>query len=157
MRERRYRFLTTWLLEAPREAVFEAIWDAARWPEWWPGVISAVETDPGSETGVGRRGSYVWRSRIPYPVSFDVVATRIERPWLLEGRASGDLEGVGRWRLFSEAGQTAALYEWDVGTTKPWMNLIAPLAGPIFRWNHEQLMQAGGTGLAGHLDMRRIL
>lgn len=28
-----YRFLTTWLLEAPHEAVWDAIYDAARWPE----------------------------------------------------------------------------------------------------------------------------
>jgi uncharacterized protein YndB with AHSA1/START domain len=30
-----YRFLTTWLLEAPREAVWDTISDAERWPEWW--------------------------------------------------------------------------------------------------------------------------
>jgi uncharacterized protein YndB with AHSA1/START domain len=33
-----YRFLTTWLVDAPREAVWDTIYDAERWPEWWRGV-----------------------------------------------------------------------------------------------------------------------
>jgi uncharacterized protein YndB with AHSA1/START domain len=34
----RYRFLTTWLFDAPREPVWDVIYDAAHWPEWWRGV-----------------------------------------------------------------------------------------------------------------------
>jgi len=33
-----YRFLTTWLLAAPREAVWDTIYFAKHWPEWWRGV-----------------------------------------------------------------------------------------------------------------------
>jgi hypothetical protein len=31
------------------------------------------------------------------------------------------------------------------------MNLLAPLAKPLFRWNHDALMRAGGIGLARRL------
>jgi hypothetical protein len=156
---REYRFLTTWLLAAEREPIFAELWDSARWPEWWPGVVEATETDPGDPvTGVGRRGQYEWRSTIPYPVQFEVVATRVERPHLLEGAADGGLIGVGRWRLFEAAPSpledrplTAVLYEWNVRTPKAWMNLLAPIAAPIFRWNHDRIMAAGGRGLARRL------
>jgi hypothetical protein len=151
-----YRFLSCWLLDAPREDVWEAIWDSASWPEWWRGVISAEETDPGTACGIGRRGSYVWRSRIPYPVRFEVVSTVVEPPTFLEGGASGELEGIGRWRLFEDGGVTAALYEWNVSTTKRWMNAIAPLASPVFRWNHDQVMRWGGEGMAQHLGCRLL-
>ena len=114
-----YEFLTTWLLDAPREDVWDAIWDSGEWPTWWRGVVQAVETDPGTPCGVGRRGRYAWRSRIPYPIRFEVVSTVVERPRLLEGHASGELEGVGRWRFLEQDGATAALYEWNVRTTKP--------------------------------------
>jgi hypothetical protein len=144
-----YSFLTIWLLAAERERVFEALWRSERWPEWWPGVVKATETEPGDANGIGRRGRYEWRSRIPYPVRFEVVSTRVEPPALLEGRASGDLEGVGRWRVLSDGdGISAALYEWNVRTTKPWMNLAGPVAAPVFRWNHDYLMRRGGEGLA---------
>ena len=36
-----YEFLTAWLLDAPREDVWDAIWDSDEWPIWWRGVCSA--------------------------------------------------------------------------------------------------------------------
>ena len=38
-----YEFLTTWLLDSPREPVWEAIYDQASWPSWWRGVEEAEE------------------------------------------------------------------------------------------------------------------
>jgi hypothetical protein len=154
--QRRYRFLTTWLIEAERERVFDAIWFSERWPEWWRGVVEATEQAPGDEDGIGRRGRYEWRSRIPYPVRFEVVVTRNERPALLEGDVSGGLEGTGRWRFYEQGGITAVLYEWEVATTKRWMNLLGPIAGPAFRWNHDQVMRNGALGLAELLDARLL-
>ena len=146
-----YRFLTTWLLAAPRERVFQEIWDSERWPSWWHGVESVVELEPGDEEGVGSLGRYVWKSRLPYRLTFDTRVTRVERPCYLEGEATGELAGTGRWRLFEQDGVTAVVYEWDVRTTSRWMNLLAPLVRPVFAWNHDVVMRWGGEGLARHL------
>jgi hypothetical protein len=51
---------------------------------------------------------------------------------------------------------TAVLYEWNVRTTKPWMNAVAPLARPVFEWNHNWVMRNGGAGLAGLLGCRLL-
>ena len=51
---------------------------------------------------------------------------------------------------------TAVVYEWNVHTTKPWMNAIAPLAAPVFAWNHDWVMRNGGEGLARLLDCRLL-
>ena len=75
----------------------------------------------------------VWKSLLPYRVEFEVTTTRVERPHLLEGHAVGELEGVGRWRFYEQDGVTAVLYEWNVATTKPWMNRLAPLLRPGLR------------------------
>ncbi len=155
-----YRFLTTWLIEAGRERVWDAIYDSERWPEWWRGVEEAKRIAAGDERGIGQLGSYVWRSRLPYPVRFEITTTRVEPPHLLEGDAAGELEGTGRWRLFEqrsgETPVTAVLYEWNVATTKAWMNLLAPIARPVFRWNHDWVMRNGGTGLARELGARLL-
>ena len=109
-----YRFLTTWLLEAPRERVWDAIYESERWPEWWHGVLEADKLEEGDESGVGQYGRYVWKSKLPYKLEFFVRTTKVEKPYLLEGNAEGELAGVGRWRLFERDGVTAALYEWNV-------------------------------------------
>src|SRR5690606_1012390 len=100
-----------------------------------------------------QRGRYVWRSTIPYPVEFEIETTRVERPHLLEGAATGTLRGTGRWRFFEGDRVTAVLYEWNVATTKRWMNALAPIGRPVFRWNHDRVMRAGGRGLARLLDV----
>jgi uncharacterized protein YndB with AHSA1/START domain len=151
-----YRFLTTWLLEAERERVWAQIYDSDSWPQWWRGVRVAETLVRGDERGLGQVGRYVWRGAIPYPVSFDIRTTRAEHPYLLEGEATGGLEGTGRWRLFEDTGVTAVLYEWNVRTNKRWMNLIAPVAKPVFEWNHDWVMRNGGRGLAARLGCRLL-
>jgi hypothetical protein len=148
-----YRFLTTWLLAAERERVWDAIHATERWPEWWRGVVRVTEVRPGNGDGVGAVYDHEWRSFLPYPVRFRVETTRVERCHLIEGRADGELRGAGRWRLWSEGDATAVTYEWDVETTRPWMNAVAPLARPVFEWNHDWVMRRGGEGLARRLGV----
>jgi len=151
-----YKFLTTWLLEAPREQVFEAIYDQANWPQWWRGVEEAEEISPGDDGGVGTVARMVWKSLLPYRVEFEVTTTRIERPHLLEGDAVGELSGIGRWHLYEQGGVTAVLYEWNVATSKAWMNLLAPIARPVFEWNHDWVMARGGEGISQLLGCRLL-
>src|SRR5262245_21602252 len=151
-----YRFLTTWLLEADRERVWEAIYESERWPEWWHGVLEAERLEEGDEEGVGQFGRYVWKSKRAYRLEFFVRTTKVRRPNLLEGDASGERAGTGRWRLFEQGGITAVLYEWEVRTTRSWMNLLSPLARPIFVVNHDHVMRNGGKGIAQLLGARGL-
>jgi Polyketide cyclase / dehydrase and lipid transport len=151
-----YAFLTTWLLDCPRQPVWEAIHDQERWPQWWRGVEEAEEVHRGENGDVGSVARMVWKSLLPYRVSFEVTTIRVEHPYLLEGRAVGELEGIGRWRLYEQGGVTAVLYEWNVSTTKPWMNGLAPLLRPAFEWNHDWVMRRGGEGLAALLGCRLL-
>jgi hypothetical protein len=146
----RYSFLTTWILDAPREPVWDAIYAIERWPQWWRGVRAVERVEGGDGNGVGSLYRHEWRSVIPYPVRFETRITRIERPHLIEAEADGELAGTGRWRFFGGR-ETAVTYEWDVCTTPAWMNLVAPMARPVFRWNHNVVMHQGGVGLAALL------
>jgi uncharacterized protein YndB with AHSA1/START domain len=156
-----YRFLTTWLLASPRERVWDAIYARARWPQWWRGVEEAEEIRPGADEGTGIDGvgsvsRLVWKSLLPYRVEFEVTTTKVEYPHLLEADAVGELTGIGRWRLYEQEGVTAVLYEWNVATTKAWMNLLAPIARPAFEWNHDWVMARGGEGIAKLLGCRLL-
>jgi len=78
---------------------------------------------------------------------------RIEPPLLLEGIAIGELQGRGLWQLSSEGSETIVRYGWNVETTKRWMNLLAPIARPIFEWNHNVVMSSGAEGLGKRLGV----
>jgi hypothetical protein len=92
-----------------------------------------------------------WRSRIPYELEFEFTVRQTDPPCWMIGDATGALAGTGHWRLFDCLGVTAVTYEWNVHTTKAWMNLIAPVARQVFEYNHNVVMRWGGEGLARRL------
>jgi hypothetical protein len=51
---------------------------------------------------------------------------------------------------------TAVLYDWEVSSTKRWMNLLGPLGRPVFEHNHDVVMSWGGEGLARRLGARLL-
>jgi hypothetical protein len=98
----------------------------------------------------------VWKSLLPYRVEFEVTTTRVEKPFLMEADAVGELSGVGRWRFYEHDGVTAVLYEWNVATSKAWMNLMAPVLRPAFEWNHDWVMARGAEGISRLLGCRLL-
>ena len=153
-----YSFLTTWCVAAPIERVWDVIAEPLGYPEWWPGVRKVTVLEPGEDGagGVGTLYRQEWRSKLPYSLEFDTRVTRIERPHLIAGQASGELAGTGVWRLFEGSTSTALLYNWDVSTTRAWMNRLAPLARPAFAWNHGYVMRQGAHGLAAKLGVELV-
>jgi hypothetical protein len=76
---------------------------------------------------------------------------------VIEARAFGELEGRGLWQFFNAGdAKTRVQYDWTVKTTKQWMNLLAPLARPIFRWNHNVIMGWGESGLSKRLAESKL-
>ncbi|WP_173064409.1 SRPBCC family protein [Sulfurimicrobium lacus] len=146
-----YRLLTIWRIEAPLEEVYAAIRDSLRWPEWWPGVRNVEQVAPGDTDGINSVWRYSWQGPLPYRVAFEVCATRIEKLVAIEGTARGDLEGIGRWHFSRQDAVSVISCEWHVRSTRWWMNLIAPLARPMFIRNHALVMAQGGEGLARRL------
>lgn len=147
-----YSFETVWLINAQIETVWEAIVDSERWPEWWPHLESVVEIAGGDFYGIGSVRRYAWGGSLPYRLVFQVLVTNIERPFVIEGVLSGDLEGYGNWTLSEQgASSTRVLYCLRARSTKPWMNIAAPILRWFFTWNHNRVMNSGGEGLEIYL------
>ena len=68
--------------------------------------------------------------------------------------AIGELQGRGLWQLSIESDETIVRYDWNVETTKRWMNLLSPVARPLFEWNHNVVMGWGAEGLERRLGTR---
>lgn len=147
-----YSFVTIWKIKAPIEKVWDCIHEAEEWPKWWKGVKRVETISQGDANDIGKMMHYSWRSTLPYTLSFDVVSTKLEKPYVLEGDAIGELEGEGKWQLSYNIGITTVQYNWNVNTTKKWMKILAPLLRPLFKWNHNVVMRWGAEGLAKKLD-----
>ncbi len=146
-----YTFVTLWRFRAPVDAVWALLHDAEAWPAWWRGVEQVEALAAGDALGVGTVRRFTWKSVLPYRLRFDLRVTRIEKPFALEGEAFGELEGAGRWSLEADGDWTRVRYDWTVRTTRPWMNALAPLLKPAFRWNHDVVMRRGAEGLGRRL------
>ncbi|SDY31206.1 SRPBCC family protein [Nitrosomonas sp. Nm33] len=149
-----FQFVTEWRISAPLAEVCDAITHCLDWPTWWRGCKKVEKLVIGDANGVGSMHRFIWRGRIPYRLTFDMLITHVVPFALIEGQVSGEVMGIGRWNFFHENGVTVVCYEWQVRINKLWMNLIAPLARPLFRWNHHQVMRQGAEGLARLLSAR---
>ncbi|MBK7231251.1 MAG: SRPBCC family protein [Saprospiraceae bacterium] len=152
-----YHFITEWKFEAPVELVWEEIYHSENWPSWWRGVLSAQTIETGNETGIGDRKKFVWQSLLPYKLSFESVLVENIKYRKLAGNAFGELEGTGIWTFEEKNGMTYLRYDWKVKTTKKWMNVIAPIAKPFFKWNHDVIMEWGHKALAQRLMVQQAL
>jgi uncharacterized protein YndB with AHSA1/START domain len=59
-----YRFIDEWDVDAPIEAVFDALAGARTYPDWWTPVYESVEADGPPE--VGRVSRQRFKGRLPY-------------------------------------------------------------------------------------------
>jgi len=151
-----YSFVTLWRFRAPLAPVWDLIYRSEDWPTWWRGVERVEKLEPGDSEGVGGVQRYTWKSKLPYRLAFDMRLTRVEPMSLIEGEAIGELTGSGLWQLTQDGDATGVRYDWSVSTTKPWMNLLAPVARPLFKWNHDVVMNWGAEGLAKRLGVERL-
>ncbi|MER3438860.1 MAG: polyketide cyclase, partial [Chloroflexota bacterium] len=146
-----YAFTTVWRTRAPLEAVWQEIYDTEAWPSWWKGVEQVITLREGEADGLGSVYRYTWKSKLPYRLTFDMEIVTIEPPRCLEGVATGELVGRGCWHLWTEGDETIVRYDWIISTTKRWMNTLAVVARPLFRWNHDVVMGWGAEGLSQRL------
>lgn len=146
--------VTDWTLAAPPAAVWEALTKPEDWPVWWRAVETVDLIERGDDHGLGAYRRFTWRTALPYRVRFNVRVTRVEPMAVIEGRADGEVSGVGRWTLAPYDKGTHVRYDWSVKLNKPWMRVLAPLLRPVFAWNHDRVMAWGHEGLVRKLAGR---
>jgi hypothetical protein len=139
--ERRYHFVSRWTVDAPASAAYAAIYEVVRYPAWWPEVKEARKLDE----------DHLWmrtRSFLPYDLAFELERTIADpRAGILEARLTGDLEGVIRWTIESDADGCLITFDEDVDTNKPTLNRLAPIVRPAYVANHALMMAHGQAGL----------
>ncbi|CAN7683575.1 SRPBCC family protein [Ensifer adhaerens] len=146
-----FHLVTEWTIASQLEDVWRELSTPERWPEWWPSVKQVMLLNEGDEHGVGAVRRMRWSTALPYELVFDMETTKVEPPLFIEGRALGELDGIGRWTLQGEGSACRVRYDWIVTVTKPWMVRLSFILRPVFRWNHGVVMERGRRGLSKRL------
>ena len=142
---REYVFIDEWDVDAPREAVFEALADASTYPRWWKPVYKSVETDGPPE--VGRKSRQHFKGRLPYTLNTTSEIVRYEPPREFEVSVVGDLTGHGIWTLTPSNGEVHVRFDWRVIADRPLLRYLTPVLRPAFRWNHNWAIKRAIEGL----------
>ena len=149
-----YHFVTDWRFRAAREKVWSVVLDIECYPSRWKN-FRRVKIIRGDGKSVGSIVECEVRGSLPYSLTYalEVLESDEYRHILL--RSTGGLVGTGRW-AFGEAepGVSKAVYYWDVQTTNPILNLVAPLARSALARNHEQVMANGYAALRPHVEAK---
>lgn len=151
-----YRFDSEWKLTAPIEQVFDLLSRPGEFSRWWPSVTRSRLLEDGDETGVGRRAVYRLRSPLLYSMNFVATAVEVIEPRLIRTLVRGDLIGTGTYELNGDEQSTTVRLLWHVSTSKRWMNLVTPLARPLFVWAHHHVMREGAAAMASRLGARLL-
>jgi hypothetical protein len=146
-----YHFVTDWRFKSPVQRVWDVILDIQRYPGWWKN-FRRVAIGRGDGRSIGSVIECEVRGSLPYSLRYalEVIESEEYRRILL--RSTGDLVGTGRWEFNERELVTSAIYYWDVATTNPILNLIAPLAKRALARNHERVMANGYAALRPHIE-----
>ena len=148
-----YSFTTHWHFDHPLTEVWDTIRSMDHWPEWWKYVKRVDKIRDGGVDEIGSVRRIQWSTALPYSITFDSELTGLLYHQRMEGRAFGDLTGYGIWTFQQNGRGTNVQYDWKVNITKPWMKLLEPVLKPLFRWNHDKVMNAGYDGLSKKLRL----
>jgi hypothetical protein len=146
-----YHFVTDWRFKAPLEKVWSVVLDIERYPGWWKN-FRRVKITRGDGKSVGSVIACEVRGSLPYSLTYALEVLEVAEYRHILLRSTGDLVGTGRWEFSeAEAGTVNAVYSWDVATTNPILNFVAPLARGVLARNHEQVMANGYAALRPHV------
>lgn len=138
---RTYVFVDEWDVRAPIEAVFDALADPERYPLWWKPVYVAAK--PLNEDTV----EHLFKGRLPYRLRVTSELVKKERPTTIEAVVRGDLSGRGIWTLATRGDSVRVRFDWQVDADRPFLRVLTPVLGRLFRWNHDWAIKRAMAGL----------
>ncbi len=142
----RYQFRSVWTLPVAAGEVFEVVTDPATYPLWWPDIHGVGRIDDDT-------AEVICRSVLPYALTFRLHRAEqdFDRGRMLVGM-TGDLEGFCRSTLVRRRRSVTLEITQQVIVNKRLLQLLAPVARPVFRANHAAMMWRGQRGLRRFLS-----
>jgi Polyketide cyclase / dehydrase and lipid transport len=141
----RYRFRSSWHLDASADRVYDVLVEVVTYPQWWPQVRAVRQLDDSS-------GELICRSMLPYDLTF-VLHRDIEDRGarILRANMTGDLSGTSQWTIEAAGSGSVAVFDEDVEVRRTLLRTAGLLARPALSFNHGLMMRSGEKGLRAYL------
>jgi carbon monoxide dehydrogenase subunit G len=131
----------TFAFAVSRDALWAALTDTERFPEWWPWLKSFDATGKGLAPGTVARCAV--RAPLPYTLEFAVRVDRVVARESIETVVSGDLDGPARLEVDGDDGQSSARLTWSVELRLPFLSAASLVARPVLLWAHDRVVSSG--------------
>ena len=152
-----YRLFTEWRVAGTIDEVKDILGDAPSLPQWWPSVyLSVDQIADGEPGGVGRTVDLHAKGWLPYTLRWTLTITEPMTDTGFALRATGDLEGTGRWTFAQDGPEVVINYDWRIHASKPLLRRLSWLLKPAFSANHHWAMRRGEESLRLELRRRRL-
>jgi hypothetical protein len=141
----RFRFSSTFTLEARREQVHGVLVDLEHYCDWWHQVRGVGKLDED-------HALVVCRSVLPYDLEMELTALSrsVDR---LEVAIEGPIRGWARYHLEEPSpGLTSLRFEQEVYAVGRLMVFASYVARPLLVWNHHRMMRGAERGLRAKLE-----
>ncbi|GAB3494465.1 SRPBCC family protein [Flexivirga lutea] len=141
-----FRFASTHRIAAARDAVFEVLRDAERWPQGWPQIRSVTPYDDS-------HGRTEIRSVLPLTLRIELSTERVDpESGVLRASLAGDLIGWSQFALRAE-GRDRTVLDYTQQVQLGVAGITGRLAGsalarPTLIANHAAMMRSGMRGLS---------
>jgi len=129
------------MVPASYDSVFAVLEQLTTYPAWWPEVR---RIEPVNDT----TADVTIRAFLPYSLRFRMELKQLDNEkGVLEASLAGDLDGFSSWTVTPIEGGCRLGFEEEVRVNKVLLQLLAPLARPLFKLNHAVMMRRGERGL----------
>ena len=106
-----FHLVTDWVLDASVDDVWQVLIKPETWPQWWPSVKKVEVLQDGDADGIDAVRRLTWTTALPYELTFDMQTVRVEPKTVIEGKATGELDGIGRWTLTPDGSKCKLRYD----------------------------------------------
>lgn len=153
-----YHFVTHWRVYGTCSQVYAVLMNAVGYARWWNDCYVTVEqVEKCDRDGLNGMYKILNRGFLPYTLEWYSSVLSIRPPLGFTIRASGQLEGEGRWIFEQDNDYVNITFFWDVHFKKPLLKHFSSVLRPVFVWNHNYVMNRGEKHLQQELDRVRGL
>jgi len=147
-----YHFVTVFQVRAAIDDVYGLIVEPEPWLAHWGDLVEVARVRDGGRDG--ERGSLQGSVRAPlgYRIGGRIDVVEVEAPRYVRMQATGTIVGAGTWRLAEVDHGTAVRFSWRVRPAARWLQLLTPVARPLFEAGHEAVVRDAVHAAAAVLD-----
>jgi hypothetical protein len=134
-----FHFDRTWGFDVSVGALWDAVSDTTRFPEWFPWL----EADHLGPLVPGTVARFRVDPPLPYRLNLTVSVLDVQDGRSVDTEVSGDLAGPARLEVGADGDGSSARLVWSLVVQRPALGILERVARPVMVWGHDAVVARG--------------